>query len=90
MLCSNHELQKARDREAELVEEINTERPEERGGHVRKQGFQVTAVTTELKSAEVRKSDLNCDRYMRLLAFDLTIGYSGPKAYLELLQVRQE
>ena len=61
---------------------------EERGCHIRKKCIQITADTPEEKSAEVRKRDLNCDRRMRQLALDLTIGYSGYKAYLELLQVR--
>ena len=55
MFRSNHELQKARDREAELVEEIKAEHLEEGSGHVRKKCFQVTADTPECKSAEVRE-----------------------------------
>jgi hypothetical protein len=69
---------------------MNTEILEERGGHVRKKCFQVIAVTPEHKLAEVRKCDLNCDRRMRQLALDLTIGCRGYKANLELLQVRLE
>jgi len=44
-----HELQEARDRKAELVEEINAERLEERGSHLKKKCFQVSAVTLEPK-----------------------------------------
>jgi hypothetical protein len=77
-----------RGRDAELVEEINIEPLEERGGHVRKKCIQVTDDTPEGKSAEVRKNRLNCNWCMQLLALNLTIGFSGYKAYLELLQVR--
>src|SRR5260221_12227473 len=50
-----HELLEGWDRKSKLVEEVNFERHEERGGHVRKKRFQVLADAREGKPAEVRK-----------------------------------
>ena len=50
-----HKLLEAWDRKSKLVEEVNFERHDERGGHVRKKRFQVFADAREGKPAEARK-----------------------------------
>jgi len=50
-----HESLEARDRKSKLVEEVNFERHDERGAHVRKKRFQVFADAREGKPAEARK-----------------------------------
>jgi hypothetical protein len=67
------------DRKAELVEEFCRERLEERGVHVRKNGFQESADTLEIKYAEVRKSEVRRDWRMQQLPLDVTMGDRGAK-----------
>ena len=78
------------DRKAELVEEMDSEYLEERGGQVRKECFQVSADTREIKSVEVKKCDPSCDPSMQQLHLDLAVRNRGSKTYREALKLRQE
>ena len=80
IFCSHHKILEVWDREAKLVEELYSERLEERGVHMRENGFQETTDTHEVKHAEVRMCDVCDDRSMQQLPLDVTIGNSGAKA----------
>ncbi|SRR6266853_5806039 len=90
VFCSHHKLWEAWDRNAELVEEMDSERPEQRGGHVRKEFFQVSTDTLEVKQAEVTKYDVGYDRHTQQLPLDITLGNRAAKANSECLKPWQE
>jgi len=54
-----HILQEAWDRKGKLAKEGDLESLEERGGHPRKESFQVSGRTFKHKAAKVRKGDVS-------------------------------
>jgi hypothetical protein len=78
-LFGHHKVWEVWDRKSELVKELYHERLKEWGLQVRKNGFQESADTQEVKYAEVRKNDVHRDWSMQQLPFDVTIGNRGAK-----------
>jgi hypothetical protein len=68
---------------------MDAERLEERGGHLRKEGFQESIDTPESKLAELRKHDMRHGWRMGQLPLNVCVGARRDKAYLEYLQMRQ-
>jgi hypothetical protein len=77
----------ARDGKSELVEEVDFERHEERGGHVRKKRLQVFADAREGEPAEVGKRDVGDDEPERQVpqAPDIAVLEGGTEADLKCL-----
>ena len=83
-----HELLEGRDRKAELVEEVDFERHQERSGYVSKQRLQVLADAREGKPAEVGECDVGYDPLERYFPPDITVRRRGAKANLKRLELR--
>ena len=78
------------DRKTELVKESKAECLEERGIHVGKKCFQVSASTPEAKGAKVRKCGVSGVWHATHVSLNLAFGDRGGEAYREILQLRQE
>jgi len=74
VLCCTHELQEVWDGQVVLMEEQDLELLEQRGGHSRKEYFQVTVKPSEPKPAKVRKCDVGDEWPMRQLCLHITVG----------------
>jgi len=87
VLCSVHKLQKAWDGKRQLVEEVDLELLEARGGDPKNNRFQVSTNTVKLEMAKVRKCD---DGRVRELPFYIALGDRKFEVDCELLQVGHE
>jgi hypothetical protein len=68
---------------AELVEESDYKRLQERTGHVRKKCPKVSADTLKVKPVEDRECDVSSDRNTQQLPLDITFGNRGAKPELK-------
>jgi hypothetical protein len=74
VLCSVHRVQETGDGKCDLVEEENINLLEARGGDPKNKSFQISALTSELKPAKVRKCDGCHNRHTTDLPLHITIG----------------
>jgi len=90
LVCCAHESCEVWNGISELVEKIDVELLEERGGYLTKKRIQVRMSTFERKPAKIRKGDMCQERCIHELLLNLTIRNRGMKSDPQCLQFGYE